>query len=537
MYNEFQTKITEYDESNECVSKGICSVNPRLTSLHEVVLVHLKELAFYLLKLNDLKITNRAIKDTVIDALSGILANSEYSQQQFQKIISELNSDIEQSKALYQNFCEKSNINAESLKSYFKRTKVFNLTEAIKKGEKYSLKKRSSFVGQQKDLYDIMLFLVKSMCIKIIELERLGKEDDEYYYGILSMLNIMNLPEFSEEKIKEEINKSIELYYKLVVTVFYTQVEHYGEMTPVDVSFSTTPGKAILVSGSDYKKLELVLQAVENSEISVYTHGQEMLLAHAFPKLRSHPNLKGHFGLGSDNSVIDFSEFPGPILMTKLTLNSTVSLYRGHLFTLDSVTTPGVIQIKENNYDAVIKAAHESKGFVHGREKPSTKVGYSEKEIYEKLDEIIAKLKTNEIKHLYIVGLFNYPNSCDKYFESFFKALPEDCFAISLSCNVTGENIFHVDSFFDYSLLYKILKYLNEKLPINELKMSVFVSKCEKHTIAALLYLKHIGIKNVYMCKCPSILINPALMETLHEIYEIKKFSDARSDIQATLAE
>lgn len=533
MYNELQTNK---NESDECIAKGICSVNPILSSLHEVVLLHLKELSFYLLKLKELGMKNEKIRDTILDALFSVVINAEYEQNQFREIIKQLDTDIEESKVIYKNFCEKNSIDFESLKTYFKHSKGFSLTEAIKKGEKYFLKKNSSFTSQQKNLYDLVLFLLKSMSIKIMELKRLGKENDEYYYAILSMLNSLNLSEFSEEKAKEEIQKFIKIYYKSVTDVFNTQIELYGEMTPVDVSFSTKPGKAILVSGSDYKKLELVLKATEGKNIDVYTHGLEMLMTHALPKLRSHPNLKGHFGSGINTSLIDFAEFPGAILMTKATLQRAEYLYRGRLFTLDPIAPPGIIKIKDQNFEPLIKSALDSKGFIHGREKPSLKVGFSEKEINVKLDEIIDKIINNGIKHLYIVGLFNYTNICTEYSETFLKLLPKDCFAISLSCKASGENIFHVDSFYDYSLLYKILKHLDNKIPLNELKLSIFITRCDKHSIASLIYLKEIGVKNIYMCECPPSLINPAMMKVVQEIFGIKEFTNPKHDIEETLA-
>lgn len=537
MGHELHINKTDQTELDECLTKGICSVNPGLSALHEVVLLHLKELAFYLLKLKELGGTNAKIKEIVLDALSSILAGTEYTQEQFHKIIIELDTDIEQTKMLYKNFCESHNLEAQFLKLYFKHGKDFSISEAQKKGEKYSLKKNSNFTTTQKNLYEIALFLIKSMCLKIIEYKRLGKENDDYYYATLSLLNIMNIGEFSEEKIKEEIEKFIKIYYQIIVDVFYAQIELYGQITPTEVSFSTAPGKAILVSGTDYKKLELILKATEGKDISIYTHGAEMLMAHSHPKLQSHSNLKGHFGTGTDSSIVEFAEFQGPILMTKLSLHSTASLFRGRLYTLDSIAAPGIYKIKDYDMEPIIKSAIDSKGFEHGREKPSLMVGYSEEEVNKKIDEIIANIQNQKIKHLYIIGLNNHPSTCPQYFETFFKVLPKDCYAISLACKQTKENVFHIDSFFDLSLFYKILKRINQKMPLNEIKMSVFVTKCDKHTIATLLHLKQVGIKNIYMNKCPSMLINPALIKTLQDLYDIKEFSDARIDIKKTLEE
>lgn len=535
MYNESNMEKIEKMENAECIAKGICSVNPALSSLHEVVLLHLKELSFYILKLKEFGIKNENIKNDVLDALFSIVINAEYEQEKFRDIIKKLDADIEDTKVLYKHFCEESRADIQSLKTYFKHSKNFNLTDAIKKGEKYLIKKNYVFTSQQKNLHDLILFLLKSMSIKITELKRLEKENDEYYYAVLSMLNLLNLSEFPEDLAKEEIRKFIKIYYDAVVDVFNTQIELYGEIMPVDVSFSTTPGKAILVSGSDYKKLELVLKATEGKDIDVYTHGLEMLMTHALPKLRSHPNLKGHFGFGLNTSLIDFAEFPGAILMTKATLQRTEYLYRGRLYTLDPIAPLGIVRIKDQNFEPLIKSALSAKGFVHGMEKPSLKVGYSEKEVYEKLDEILDKIQKNEIKHLYILGLFNYSNSGSEYCSTFLNVLPKDCFAISLSCDGKKENTLYLDSFFDYSLLYKILKYLDQKIPLSELKLSIFITKCDKHSIASLIYLKEIGVKNVYMCDCPPALINPAMIKIVQEIFGIKEFTTPKRDIEETL--
>lgn len=532
MYNESNM---EKIENTECTAKGICSVNPALSSLHEVVLLHLKELSFYILKLNEFGIKNESIKNDILDALFSIVINAEYEQEKFRNIIKKLDTDIEDSKVLYKHFCEKSNTDIESLKTYFKHTKNFNLTDAIKKGEKYLIKKNSIYTNQQKNLHDLILFLLKSMSIKITELKRLERENDEYYYAVLSMLNLLNLSEFSEDLAKEEIRKFIKIYYKAAEDVFSTQIELYGEITPTEVSFSTIPGKAILVSGSDFKKLENVLKATQDKNIDVYTHGLEMLMTHSLPKLRDYPNLKGHFGFGINTSLIDFAEFPGAILMTKATLQRTEYLYRGRLFTLDPIAPIGIIKIKDQNFEPLIKSALSAKGFVHGKEKPSLKVGYSETEVYKKLDEIIDKIRKNEIKHLYILGLFNYANICTDYSTNFLKALPKDCYAISLSCGISNGNIYHIDSFYDYSLVYKILNYLGNKIPLNELQLSILITRCDKHSIASVIYLKEIGVKNIYMCECPPALINPAMIKIIQEIFDIKEFTDPKKDIEETL--
>lgn len=535
MYNNFQQAPAF--ENDECLTKGLCSINPTLTSIQEIVMLHIKQLAFYILKLKELGGENTAIKELIISSLFNIVTNAEYNQEEFHTLITKMDQNIAQSKILYESCCKKSNITTEEIKTYFKHGKRFDLTDAIIKGEKYFLKKINSFTTQQKSLFDIMLFLVKSVTIKIVEAQRLGMDYDEAYYAILTMLNAMNFAEFSEENAKQEISKFLHAYYKILKEIFYTQIKIYGEISPSTVSFSTVVGKAILVSGSDYKKLETVLKATEGTEINVYTHGMEMLMAHAFPKLRAYKNLKGHFGASLDSAMIDFASFPGAILMTKGTLQKIEYLYRGRLFTTDPIAPMGVVKIKENDFTPLIKSALEARGFTKTQQKPPAQVGFKIKDVEEKIEIVLNKLIKKGIKHLYILGLLNLYTPNKQYFEKFLKLLPKDCYALSLSYKENRENVLYFDSLYDYSIIYLILKQIREKIALKEIDISIFLTRCDKHTISNLLYLKEIGIKNVYMCKCSPTLINPAIVKTLQETFNIKEITDAKTDLEATLAE
>lgn len=538
MFNEFKINgfKTPRTDIDECITKGICSVNPVLSSLNEIILLYLKELAFYLVRLKDFGVTNEQIKETVMYCFFNIITGAEYNQDQFHDVIVKLYDYIYQSKFLYEKFCTEKNIVIEIPKTYFKYSKKFDLTDAIRRGEKYFIKKSHSFTAKQKDLHDILVFLAKSMGIKLLELNKLGKDNQIAYYNILSLLDAITPVDFSEEKIKQRLGETIEIYYDLAKKVFYTQIELYGAIIPSEVSFSPVVGKAILVSGSDFKKLELVLKATEGKEISVYTHGLEMLMAHGFPKFKSHPNLRGHFGLGMDSSLIDFASFPGAILMTKATLQKIEYLYRGRLYTTDPIAPQGVVRIKDDNYEPLIKSALSAKGFVNPLKKPSMTVGYEEKVLIKFIDELFDKIESGKIKHLYIIGLLNIPNMAYyQYFQKFFDLMPKDCYAISLCCPINRENVFHLDAFYDYSYVYRILREINKKVDINNFPITVFLTRCDKHTISNLLYLRHLGIRQVYMCKCPTNLLNPSLIKTLQETFNIKEISDPKADIEKTL--
>lgn len=529
-YNLYHTEEI-HDETTSFVMR---SVNPTLSSLQEVIMLHLKELAFYLVKLKNMGVDNELIKNDIIKVLLGIIINAEYNQEQFHDIIARLYDYIFQAKKIYTDLCQKRGLEPDILKTYYKHKKDYSLVDAIKRGEKYYFKKGMLCSEEQKNLFDIMLFLIKSVTIKIVELKNMGRQYPAAYEGIFSMLSIMNFFDKPIEEIKVEIKKFMPLYRAIIRLVHATQLEVFGNMTPVDVSFSTRPGKAILVSGTDLKELELVLKATEDKGIDIYTQGMDMLKAHLLEKLSSYKHLIGHFGTGIDNTLLDFATFPGPILMTKNSLQKIEYLYRGRLFTTDFIAPSGVVQIINNNFEPLIKSALESKGFSKGQEKPSIKIGYPVEEIMHKINNIIDKFEKNEIKHLYIVGTSNYGNGNAKYFEEFFKLVPKDCFIISLAYPISGENTLEINCFAETSLIYLILEELEKRVSLSK-NLTVFLTKCDKNSIATLLTFQDFGVQDIYMSKCPPMLVTPSLMKSLQEIFSIHVISNPEDDLKSTL--
>ena len=246
MHNEITATSYEYDE---CLIKGLCSLNPTLSSLQEVILLHLKELAFYLLKLRGFGVTNNPIREVILNSLFNIVTNADYNQEQFHHLILKLDNSIMEAKTIYEHFCEDADVEIETVKTYFKHKKKFNLVDAIRKGEKYFLKKNSILTPRQKDLFDLLLFFAKSMSIKMIELQNLTRDYDDGYYAILTLLNILNTQKFCEEEVLQDLDRCIDIYYDLLKTLLEAQIEIYGEPSSTSVSFSTEVGKAILVSG------------------------------------------------------------------------------------------------------------------------------------------------------------------------------------------------------------------------------------------------------------------------------------------------
>lgn len=531
---DYQTASCEHDE---LITKGVCAANPNVSALQETILIFLKELAYYLLILKDFGATNEIIKETMIEAISGIITNVDYNPEQFRKLIKTLSDDLSQAKTLYANICIKNNVDSKFLKTDFKLAKTFDINEIIKRGERYYVRRNTEYSFEQKNLIEIILFLIKNICIKILQLKSFQKNYESAYQAILELLNIMNMDIKDITLVRPIIDKCIAEHHNMIKLVSNSQEERYGQRESVYISFSPRAGKAILVSGIDLTQLEAVLKATKDKDVDVYTHGMTMLMAHTLPKLREYPNLVGHFGKGSENSLFDFAAFPGSVLMTRYLFQKVEYLYRGRLFTTDSFAPSGIVKIKNNNFEPLIQAAKQAKGFTKEQQEIILRVGFRQKFMEEKVQELTQKMEKKEIKHLYFIGILHQDNGFKNYFDKFLEIMPKDCFAITLAHEKNEENILHVDSFYDYLLIYKVLEKFNEKKSLNQLKITIFVTKCDQHTITNIMNFINMGIKSIYLSECSPTIINPALMETMRKSFGIKKFSKPEKDLQDTLSE
>lgn len=534
MYDYYKNAPCEYDEF---MVRGMCAINPSQSSLQEVTLIYLKELAYYLVKLKEFGANNEVIKSTIIEAISGIIVNIDYNEEQFKKLIFTLSQDLSEAKTIYADLSKKNNVEPMFVKSYFKHTADFSLSEVVKKGEKYFIQRNIDFTSEQKNLYDIMILLIKRLCFKIIQVKSYKKNYDKAYDTILTLLNALNCDDIKIKKIKSLIEESTQEYHNLLNILYKAQEEAHGKRQSVYISFAPRNGKALLVSGIDMTQLESVLKATKGKGVDVYTHGITMLMAHTLAKFKKYPNLVGHYGKGAENSLFDFASFPGAILMTKYLFQKVEYLYRGRLFTTDSFAPAGIIKIKNNDFEPLIQAALTAKGFTKAEQKVIKRVGFKQKEMEEKVQDVVTKMITKKIKHLYIIGLLNEEDDYKEYFDKFLKILPKDCFALSLSHNKNEENILHIDSFYDYLFIYKVLGEINERKSLNELNITIFITKCDQSSLTNVVNFINIGIKNIFLCKCVPTLLNPALAQTIRRTFGINEFSTPEQDLKKTLSE
>lgn len=521
---------------DECALRGICSISPALSSMQAVIFVYMRGLAFYLCELGTLGAENKKVKQDFLDAFSGLISNVEYSQEHLNKVISVLYEDMIGAKGLYKEICARNNISPNYRKSTIKISNKFNVTEAIKQGQKYFAKSESQLAPTKKRKLDILIIILKSICMYVVELQDMNVDTEDYFKAMIKALGSVDVESISEKQIESMINEYVQIDHELLKKTFDVRKAEFGEFVSSEVSISTRPGKAILVAGNNLKELELILQATRDKNIDVYTHGQ-LVIAHAFSKLKEYPNLVGHYGKGIEHGIFDFSEFPGAIFLTKLSLYKVERLYRSRVFTSDKISPVGVVTLKDNNFEPLINSALSAEGFTDEVPEKYIEVGIVEGALVQKISEIAKKIENNEIKHIFAIGVSNQSNEQKEYFEKFLGLLKSDCFVFSLSYTNNSDNVLFMNFDYGFPIAYNVLEDLAKTKSVKDLNPVVMYTRCEPHTVPNLFYMKSIGIDKIYFGGCSSSLINPALIDTVKEMLGIRQYSTPQEDMKMMLAE
>ncbi len=527
MYN--RENLFEY---NECTGRGMCSIFPAVSSFQEVMLVIYRTMSYYILKSETLGEDLSEIKTKVIDGISNLISTTGYSDEQLLSIIISSYSDLIKIRKKYVNLCKAQNLTCKDIKLTLKLTPDMSFSDVIALGHKTITDKNKKMDSEQKCYSELLFVVIKSVSLSLVKLFDYGLSDKEAVDEVLAGLSVLNFSRFSVNKAKKIIKKLAECDLRLWKKREAAQQKSFGNITQTSVSFSTKPGKAILVSGSCLNDLKNVLESV--NDIDVYTHG-DLLIAHAFEKFNYYKNLKGHFGTSSDNCVLDFATFPGAILLTKHATQNIEFLIRGRLFTTDDIAPKGVLSVSDEDFSQVIKAANDSKGFSKGRNKEPQSVGFNYEDVKEKTTELTQMFNSGQFRHLFILGMSNFSYEQNDYFKNFLKNMPDDCFVISFSYDFDYKNLFHINVVNNFPLQLSVLELLFDKIPVNSEKLTFFLTKCDSNTISMMVNLKQKGVKNIYLANCPPTVINPAVMASFMNLYSILPITDAKSDLENIL--
>lgn len=514
-------------EYNDCVSHGACSVSPNISSMQEIMFILLRQIAYYLVKLKNFGIEKEKIVYDIMSELAFVDSLKDLSEAQILDIFSKHYINFIKTRKEYLKICKDNNTSCEDLKNILKLSPKSSLSSILKRGDKEYLNKYKKLGLNHKYFAEVLSGVIKSVCINWITLKEYGENGKFASDLVLNALNLLNSARVSPEKIKVYIDELAKIDIEILRRINELQIKNFGMITQTEVSNSTRPHKAVMVSGSNLHDLQILLDALKDEDIDVYTNGN-LLIAHAFSKFSEYKNLKGHFGSDVFNTVLDFATFPGAILLTRNESQNIEYLYRGRLFTTDDIAAKGVVKIKDNDFSPLIKSALEAKGFAKGQQRDFELIGYNDAELEKQINKIIEK----NPQKIYIIGFSNNSMHQMDYFKKFFAELPADSYVISFSYKPEIKNSLYINIGNDYSILYSILHKIVQKISIDSEKLIFFMTKCDTNSLSNIINLKNRGAKTVFLSDCPPLVINPSVLNAFTRMFKVNMITNPQDDMQ-----
>ncbi len=459
-----------------------------------------------------------------------MISVNEFTEKELYNLVNEGYYLYENTKNTYLKLCRSINNPINQLKLPITFSHSILLSKAIAVGIKYSTMKNKLRSPEQKDFISVLLILLKSVSLNLSKLIDFNEFDDAAYHEILTTLNLFNSDKLRVEELKSKINMLSETDYKLHLKISDLLIKTFGEISEVNVSHSTRPGKAILVSGNNFFDLLKILEKTKNENIDVYTHSN-LLIVHALSNFKKYTNLRGHYGNQTENCILDFATFPGSILLTKNLRANREFFYRGRLFSTDYIVQSGIIKIENDDFSELIKSAKTAKGFSKGKQKTDTLLGYDETKTADELNNIVENLNAGKIKKLYIVGINAHLTAQKIYFDEFFNNLKEDEFAISFSYSSSKKNVLVLNMGDYVPLVTRLLHKFFNNYNVSDDKIVFFFATCDVMTISSIILLKNLGAKNIYMTQCLPTIISPNVFEFFKKTYRIFNTTTPLNDL------
>ena len=405
-----------------------------------------------------------------------------------------------------------------------------------------------------RSLKSLILFGLRGMAAYAYHAMVLGYTDDEvnafFYEGLAAVGEDYNM-----EQLLPLVLKVGEINLKCMALLDRANTETYGNPAPTTVPLTVEEGPFIVITGHDLKDLELLLKQTEGKGINIYTNG-EMLPAHAYPKLKAYPHLKGNFGTAWHNQQKEFANIPAPVLFTTNCLMPPKASYADRVFTTEVVSYPGVTHIGEDkDFTPVIEKALELGGYtedttftgINGGSTVTT--GFGHNAVLSVADKVIDAVKGGALRHIFLVGGCDGMRKGRSYYTDFVRQTPADTAVLTLACGKYRFNdldlgtigglprIMDMGQCNDAYSAIKVAAALADAFGcgINDLPLTLVLSWYEQKAVCILLTLLHLGLKNIYLGPTLPTFLSPNVLNFLVENYNIHPTTTPEADLAQIL--
>ena len=533
-----------------CTVQGVCGKDHETATLQDLLLYATRGISMYAHRARGLGAKDRHIDIFTIEALFSTVTNVNFDPERLRELLMEAAEMRDKARQLYEDACKEAGRKPEILKGPADWKPAGDLEGLIKQGEAVGILERRERLGDDvTGLQDLITFGLKGMAAYAEHAQILGQEDDNVYAFFHQVLNFLAEEPLDVGELTAMVFKCGEVNLRIMELLDAANTEAYGHPVPTAVRIEPVKGKAILVSGHDFKDLEELLKQTEGKGINVYTHG-EMLPAHGYPGLKKYKHLVGNYGGAWQDQRREFDEFPGAILMTTNCIQKPRETYEGRIFTSGLVAWPGVTHVSNRDFTPVIEAALAADGFQQDGSDKTIVVGFGRNAVLGVADKVIEAVKSGAIKHFFLIGGCDGAKSGRNYYTELAQAVPKDSVILTLAC---GKYRFNKLDFGDIGGIPRLLDIgqCNDAysaiqiavalskafdVGVNDLPLSFVLSWYEQKAVCILLTLLHLGIKNIRLGPSLPAFVTPAVLNVLVEKFNIMPISTVEEDLNAILA-
>ena len=329
----------------------------------------------------------------------------------------------------------------------------------------------------------------------------------------------------------------------------------YETPVPTTVPLTIEKGPFIVITGHDLYDLQQLLEQTKDKGVNIYTHG-EMLPAHAYPKLKAYPHLKGNFGTAWQNQQKEFADMPGAVLFTTNCLMPPKDSYRDRIFTTELVAYPGLVHIGDDkDFSPVINKALELGGYKEDRVMTginggtTVTTGFGHGTVLSVAGTVIDAVKAGAIKHFFLVGGCDGAKPGRNYYTEFVRQTPSDTVVLTVACGKFRFNdldlgtigglprIMDMGQCNDAYSAIRVATALAEAFEcgVNDLPLTLVLSWYEQKAVCILLTLLSLGIKNIYIGPTLPAFISPNVLKVLVNEFGLTPISTPEADLKKIL--
>ncbi len=323
--------------------------------------------------------------------------------------------------------------------------------------------------------------------------------------------------------------------------------KQFGEPKRTKVRTGVRNNPAILVSGHDLHVLELVLKETEGTGIDVYTH-DELLSAHAYPKLKKYPHLAGNYGGAWWQQKEEFEKFRGPVLVTSNVLVPPKDSYKNRLFTTGCIRFPGVKHLEEDLSELIGLA--KTCGAPEEIDDTELEIGFGLDQLFSDAVRLTEAYRAGEIRKFVFLGGGDGRSKARSYYTNFAKALPGNTMILTsgsakyrfnkLEMGEIGglPRILDAGQCSDLYSIIQLTLRLREEMAFDNLNQLPFVYNMawyEQKDLAALLALLYLDVKHIRLGPTWPAFIAENVRNVFVKYFGLEKTGLIEEDIETML--